>query len=534
MSLLNILRGCHAPGRSAIMVAGLALYVPAVYALPPTAVNDTRSILINNAATINVLANDFDPEGLSLTVLTVAIPANGDATINTDGSIRYTPTQGFIGTDSFSYTISNSLQETASALVTIIVSDVKLEPLGDTANNQSVGAVIDTLCPRLQQSTSSDLSPGSAALLARCEGIFQLARNNPAAVNDALQSIAAEEVSAQVRQASGSARTQTQAVGQRQTFIAHGHSSVSINGYAVTPDTWKGGGAGDELNPLSRLNVFLSAQIEDARRDQTEREAGYDASAQGLTIGADYRLQDNLFIGLALGWNTTSLDFSLQGGGIDTDIFTGIGYLSWSDGPLTLDAQFGLGKAAYDTRRRILYDDPTGGVNTTAVGNTAGSQWTTNLRMQWDLQTGGYSILPFARAEYLATTIDGYGENGGNGWEVQLGDQRFNQLTMALGSDFSYAWNQSWGVLLPQASLSVISEVNTSRDDVTGRFVYDLDPNNRFVLLTDNRESLYYLTQVGAVMVLPAGISAYLQYQYMLGYTNLSTQQIGFGLRYEF
>ena len=70
--------------------------------------------------TIQVLENDEDPvEGSSLVVTAVSRPAHGQAT--TDGtSITYTPNPGFIGTETFTYTLSDGTDSvTGSITVTI-------------------------------------------------------------------------------------------------------------------------------------------------------------------------------------------------------------------------------------------------------------------------------------------------------------------------------------------------------------------------------------------------------------------------------
>ncbi len=50
-----------------------------------------------------MLANDFDPDGDSLTALLVSAPPNGSVTLNPDGSFTYEPQPGFPGQDQFEY-----------------------------------------------------------------------------------------------------------------------------------------------------------------------------------------------------------------------------------------------------------------------------------------------------------------------------------------------------------------------------------------------------------------------------------------------
>ena len=73
---------------------------------------------------IHVLNNDNDTEGDSLTVIAVTQPSDCTAVINSDGTVTYTPDPGFVGTDSFTYTISDSNGDNSTATVFIIVNDV--------------------------------------------------------------------------------------------------------------------------------------------------------------------------------------------------------------------------------------------------------------------------------------------------------------------------------------------------------------------------------------------------------------------------
>jgi hypothetical protein len=92
----------------------------------PVANNDSYSTAENTALTIGspgVLANDTDLDGDSLTVASYIAPAHGTLAIFTDGSFTYTPSSGYVGADSFSYSASDgSLSSTSPATVSITVN----------------------------------------------------------------------------------------------------------------------------------------------------------------------------------------------------------------------------------------------------------------------------------------------------------------------------------------------------------------------------------------------------------------------------
>src|SRR5262249_22266995 len=80
---------------------------------PPVAVNDTASTTQNTAVTVNVLANDSDVDGDTLSVSAVTQGAHGGVVINADNTLTYMSTGNFTGTDFFNYSISDGHGGTA-------------------------------------------------------------------------------------------------------------------------------------------------------------------------------------------------------------------------------------------------------------------------------------------------------------------------------------------------------------------------------------------------------------------------------------
>jgi hypothetical protein len=90
---------------------------------PPVATNDINNTPINTPVSGNVLTNDDDPQGLPLTVNPVipiiCPPQHGTVVMQTNGNYVYTPTNNFVGTDTFCYVVCNSAGLCDTAIVTI-------------------------------------------------------------------------------------------------------------------------------------------------------------------------------------------------------------------------------------------------------------------------------------------------------------------------------------------------------------------------------------------------------------------------------
>ncbi|MEN8210182.1 MAG: PKD domain-containing protein [Thermodesulfobacteriota bacterium] len=92
----------------------------------PSAFDDEYNALIDielNVAAPGVLANDYDPQGDTLTALLDTDAGNGTLILNSDGSFDYTPDGGFKGYDTFTYYANDGVNDSPAVTVTINVTD---------------------------------------------------------------------------------------------------------------------------------------------------------------------------------------------------------------------------------------------------------------------------------------------------------------------------------------------------------------------------------------------------------------------------
>jgi hypothetical protein len=105
----------------------------------PVASNDQETTVAGTQVTVDVLANDSDPDGDSLSLTNVANPANGTASITQDDEVRYTPESGFTGQDSFDYTVQDSDGEIDTASVTVDLERPQLDEVFRFYNTDAGG-----------------------------------------------------------------------------------------------------------------------------------------------------------------------------------------------------------------------------------------------------------------------------------------------------------------------------------------------------------------------------------------------------------
>lgn len=92
---------------------------------PPDAVDDSATVAGNSGAnTIDVLANDTDADGDTLSITAVTQGAHGSV-VNNGTSVSYAPAAHYTGSDSFTYTISDGRGGSDTATVNVTVTDTE-------------------------------------------------------------------------------------------------------------------------------------------------------------------------------------------------------------------------------------------------------------------------------------------------------------------------------------------------------------------------------------------------------------------------
>lgn len=100
------------------------------------AVNDFVNVSKNTITNINVLNNDFPGNGTFTSVSNLSTPTNnaGTVSVNADNTIKFTPTNGYTGTSTFNYTVSNSTGGLSQAQVQVQITEPALAEWGLTSN----------------------------------------------------------------------------------------------------------------------------------------------------------------------------------------------------------------------------------------------------------------------------------------------------------------------------------------------------------------------------------------------------------------
>ena len=155
--------------------------------------------------------------------------------------------------------------------------------------------------------------------------------------------------------------------------------------------------------PENRWGVWVTGFGDFVNVDGDGNAQGYDFTTGGVSLGIDYRITDQLAIGVMGDYSHTWTSLN-PGGHIDVDSGRGGLYATWYNHGIYLNGAIYGGHNTYDSSRAGL-----GGLVT---GGTEGAEWSTFISGGYDFHCGPLTVGPIAALQYTDVGIDSFSEKG--------------------------------------------------------------------------------------------------------------------------
>ncbi len=455
-------------------------------------------------------------------------------------------------------TVADNSGLQSSDTVTITVNTGGITTLAEipnlSPNQRRVEMALDRVCSDLR-----DLSDGDAALtsdqedlLTRCNGL-QIA-NNTANQVAALEEMVADDFAVARTQTLLFANTQYASVLDRLMALRGGARGLSLAGLNIVVDgklvplaqlqdmvkgLLGGGASADEPGGLlsDKWGMWARGNYSFGDKDRSANAPGFDADQWALVGGLDYRFNDKLVGGVSLAYDQSSIQFEPSDeGGLDTDTWALSLYGSaYAARNFYFDGIVNVANAKYGADRNITYVDGSGLVDVDARGDTDGMTYSAGVSGGYDFLIGGLTLSPNLGLFYVDATIDSFTERGAGGLNLIYDEQSFKSFTGNLGLRATYAWNLSWGVLLPHVRVDYVREFKDDVDVFGVRFAADPNATSTPPILveTDNPDESYWRLATGMSAQFIYGISAYIEYQRLESFEFINFQDVSMGLRFQ-
>jgi uncharacterized protein YhjY with autotransporter beta-barrel domain len=450
-------------------------------------------------------------------------------------------------------TDNSGLQASDTVTITVAAGPV-ITTLADipnlSPNQRRVALALDRICNQLRD--LSGLTVDQQDLLIRCNGL-QI-NNTTANQIEALDEMVADDFAVARTQTLLFANTQYASVMDRLMALRGGAKGLSLAGLNIIVDgkpvplaqlqdmvkgLLGGGASADEPGGLlsDKWGMWARGNYSFGDKDSSNSSPAFDADQWALVGGLDYRFNDKLVGGVSLAYGQSNIEFNPRDeGGLDTDTWAISVYGStYAAKNFYFDGIVNVANADYGAERNITYVDGAGLVNVDAHGDTDGMTYSAGLSGGYDFLVDGLTLSPTVGLFYIDATIDGFTENGAGGLNLIYDEQTFQSFTGNLGFRATYAWNLSWGVLLPHLRVDYVREFKDDADVFGVRFAADPNATSTPPILveTDNPDESYWRLATGLSAQFIHGISGYVEYQRLESFEFINFQDVSMGLRFQ-
>jgi len=298
----------------------------------------------------------------------------------------------------------------------------------------------------------------------------------------------------------------------------------------------RGGQGGSADQPGTGFGLFVNGDYQFLNKNTTQFETGFEQHTAGTTVGLDYSFRGRAVLGAAINYAHEFGDFAGANGGFDNDAFglTLYGTVVPLDN-LFVDGFVGYTRKEYSIKRKIFFQSPNNNLVAAGPidGDTHSDEFNVGTTIGYDFLLKNITVGPRVGVNYVDRRISGYRETGSTGLELIYDNQNITSLTTSVGLFGSVAFSTRWGVLVPQATAEYVHEFFNDQRTV-GFTLVDTISRPRLLFQTDVPDRNFFNLGLGAVFILPGGMSTFVNVRELVGYSTRRATTVTAGLRLAF
>ena len=295
---------------------------------------------------------------------------------------------------------------------------------GPNQNRQRMANYLDDLCPRVESLSSP--SSDEADLDQRCGNLRNVGTTS-SQVMTALDAISPDDIINNVSSVLRFAPTQHGTLTRRLNGLRSGSSRINVTGLNIETEDVRleGEDLQKALEALTdgefgRWGFFTDGRMNFGSHEATDRVPGFDFDTISATVGTDYRLRPNAYLGAALSYNEADADFD-AGGGTTLKTTTLSAFATYfRESAFYADVMISYGMGDLDTARDVMYEDAGGILFRQARGTTDGEQLSAGAGTGFDFSANQWVFGPHLGLYYSDLHARCVRGDGGGRLELRL------------------------------------------------------------------------------------------------------------------
>ncbi len=279
--------------------------------------------------------------------------------------------------------------------------------------------------------------------------------------------------------------------------------------------------------PAGRWSVYLDPAVVLGSRQSSTNQTGFDFTIAGFNAGADYRLIDDLLVGLATGYSHTGAGFRDSGGGVQSNTWPLTAYVAYLPQSFYAYGCLGYALNLFDLERQISF----GGLNRSAKSSPRGHQFNLYAETGYDLRWRGLVATPVVSLAYSSLWVNGFNENGASALNLRFSPQQAASLQTGVGGKLALPLKRGSMVVVPQVYATCQHEYLDNSRGLDARLS---QAGNTFTFQTDSPRRNFALLGANLNILTQGNLQVHLDYSAEVGRGNYTAHYLSGGMRWQF
>ncbi|MGP8050774.1 MAG: autotransporter domain-containing protein [Desulfobaccales bacterium] len=373
---------------------------------------------------------------------------------------------------------------------------------------------------------------------------------NNGAVANAYQQISPDKVASLSTLAFAGANMQKSTLSRRITDIRFGpeDASLSAGGLGSSLADYVHGEGLMVASSASSLTGLLTGQKEPnalekpwgiyfdpglifGNQASTVDQTGFGFTMAGFTAGADYRVWQDLLVGLNTGYTYTGAGFRGSGGYVQGNTWPLNAYAAYLPKPFYAYGSLGYALNLYNLERDFNF----GGLSRAATSSPTGNQLNAYGETGYDIKVNPVVLTPAVTLSYSKLWIGGFTESGAGALDLTVGPENAQSLQTGVGGKVAVPMQRNSVTVTPQAYAFYQHEFSDSSRIIDARLSQG---GGAFNYLTDDFSGQPHrnFAVLGADVTIATknNLKVQLDYNAEVGRGNYTAHYVSAGVRWQF
>jgi uncharacterized protein with beta-barrel porin domain len=276
----------------------------------------------------------------------------------------------------------------------------------------------------------------------------------------------------------------------------------------------------------AQWGLYLDPSLILGSQESTVNQTGFNFNIAGFNAGADYRIRDDLLVGLATGYSHTGASFYGPGGGMQTNTWPLTAYAAYLPRSFYAYGSLGYALNLFNLQRQIGF----GGLSRTATSSTAGNQFNAYGEAGYDFKAKPLVVTPVVSLAYSGIWVDSFTESGAGALNLKVSSQNAASVQTGLGAKVAAPLKLGSVMVVPQASATYQHEFANDSRGINA----SLSQVGSFNFTTDAAKKDFAVVGANVTLLTEKSFRVQVNYNADVGRGNYIAHAINAGLRWEF